>query len=62
MTLFILMWDGRRQIMQYTYSHVWTVVPERYGRPTSKKMSLSNRLFIYLNANAASASRHSEAN
>ena len=46
MALFILMWDGRRQIMQYTYSHVWTVVPERYGRPTSKKMSLSNRLFI----------------
>jgi len=48
MALFILMWDGRRQ----------TVVPERYA--ASKKMSLA--VMDYLNANAASASRHSEAN
>lgn len=59
MALFILMWDGRRQIMQYTYTAMYG---QLCRKDTAVKMSLSNRLFIYLNANAASASRHSEAN
>lgn len=48
MALFILMWDGRRQ-MQYTYSHVWTVSCAGKIRPSYKQKDvIVEQIFLFI--------------